>query len=42
MNAEIRVPAVIRYIVTPLHRTYDLTIQRFNDLTWRSHSSFLP
>jgi hypothetical protein len=31
---------VIRYIVTPLHRIDDLTLQRFNDLTWRSHSSF--
>jgi hypothetical protein len=32
--------AVIRYIVTPLHRIHDLTIQRFNDSTWRSHSPF--
>ncbi len=40
-----------RYLVTSLafrqprrrsglHRIYDSTIQRFNDLTWRSHSSF--
>jgi type II secretory pathway pseudopilin PulG len=31
---------VIRYIVTPLHRIYVSTIQRFNDLTRRSRSSF--
>jgi prepilin-type N-terminal cleavage/methylation domain-containing protein len=29
---------VIRCIVTSSHRFYDSTIQRFNDLTWRSHS----
>jgi type II secretory pathway pseudopilin PulG len=34
------VTGVIRYIVTPLHRIYDSTIQRFNDLTRRSRSSF--
>jgi type II secretory pathway pseudopilin PulG len=34
------VTGVIRYIVTPLHRTYDSTIQRFNDSTRRSRSSF--
>src|SRR5207245_9392233 len=32
---------VIGYIVTLLHRIYDLTIQRFNDSTWRSHSCFV-
>jgi hypothetical protein len=32
---------VIRHIVASLHRIYDLTIQRFNDLTWRSHSAFI-
>ena len=32
--------SVIRYIVTSLHRTNDSTVQRFNDLTWRSLSSF--
>jgi general secretion pathway protein G len=31
---------VIRYIVTPLQRIYVSTIQRFNDLTRRSRSSF--
>src|SRR5207248_8063691 len=31
---------VIRYIVTSLHRTNGSTIQRFNGLTWQSHSSF--
>ena len=31
---------VIRHIVKPLHRICDSTIQRFNDLTRRSHSSF--
>jgi general secretion pathway protein G len=34
------VTGVIRYIVTPLHRTYDSTIQRFNDSTRRSRSLF--
>src|SRR5262249_22027911 len=29
---------VIRYIVISLHRIYDSTVQRFNDVTWRSHS----
>src|SRR5438093_3817662 len=33
---------VIRHIVKPLHRICDSTIQRFNDLTRRSHSSFSP
>src|SRR5436190_20596999 len=28
--------AMIRYIVTRLHRIDVLTIQRFNDLTWQS------
>jgi outer membrane lipoprotein-sorting protein len=32
---------VNRYTVTPLQRIYDLTIQRFNGLTRRSHSSFV-
>ena len=32
--------SVIRYIVTSLQRIYGSTTQRFNDLTWRSHSSF--
>jgi type II secretory pathway pseudopilin PulG len=32
--------SVIRHTVTSLHRIYDSTVQRFNDLTWRSHSSF--
>ena len=31
---------VIRYIVTSLHRINGSTVQRFNGLTWRSHSSF--
>jgi N-acetylmuramoyl-L-alanine amidase len=31
---------VIRYIVTSLDQIYDSTIQRFNDSTWRSDSSF--
>ena len=31
---------MIRYIVTPLHRIYVSTIQRFNDSTRRSRSSF--
>ena len=31
---------VIRYIVKPLRRIHDSTIQRFNDSTRRSHSSF--
>src|SRR5207247_8758711 len=31
---------VIRHVVKPLHRICDSTIQRFNDLTRRSHSSF--
>jgi general secretion pathway protein G len=34
------VTGVIRYIVTPLHRSYDSTIQRFNDSTGRSRSLF--
>jgi type II secretory pathway pseudopilin PulG len=34
------VTGVIRYIVIPLHRIYVSTIQRFNDLTRRSRSSF--
>jgi len=33
---------VIRHIVKPLHRICDSMIQRFNDLTRRSHSSFSP
>jgi len=32
---------VIRYTVASLHRIYDLTIQRFSALTWRSHSSLV-
>jgi prepilin-type N-terminal cleavage/methylation domain-containing protein len=32
--------SVIRYIVPSLHRTYGSTIQRFNDSTRRSYSSF--
>ena len=31
---------MIRYIVTSLHRIDGSTLQRFNGLTWRSHSSF--
>jgi prepilin-type N-terminal cleavage/methylation domain-containing protein len=31
---------VIRYLAKPLRRICDSTIQRFNDLTRRSHSSF--
>ena len=31
---------MIRHIVKPLHRIYDSTLRRFNDSTWRSHSSF--
>jgi prepilin-type N-terminal cleavage/methylation domain-containing protein len=31
---------VSRHIVKPLHRIYDSTLRRFNDSTWRSHSSF--
>ena len=30
MTSETFFPRVIRYIVTPLHRACDLTIQRFN------------
>src|SRR5205809_6589545 len=40
-NDEIRGDRVISYTVTLLHRIYDLTIQRFNDSTWRSHSCFV-
>lgn len=32
---------VIRYIVTLLHRIYDLTLQRFDDVTWRSLPLFV-
>jgi hypothetical protein len=32
---------VIRYAVASLNRSYDSTIQRFNDSTWRSHSYFV-
>src|SRR5437588_12753503 len=39
-NAEEITKRAIRYIVTSLHRTDGLTVQRFNGLTWRSHSSF--
>src|SRR5216110_3366789 len=39
-NAEVMTKRVIRYIVTSLHRTDGSTVQRFNGLTWRSHSSF--
>src|SRR6266403_3598968 len=39
-NAEGITKRAIRYIVTSLHRTDGLTVQRFNGLTWRSHSSF--
>src|SRR5438477_3069299 len=39
-NAEGMTKRVIRYIVTSLHRTDGSTVQRFNSLTWRSHSSF--
>jgi type II secretory pathway pseudopilin PulG len=31
---------VIRHIVTLLHRTDSLTVERLNGLTWRRHSSF--
>jgi peroxiredoxin len=40
-DEEMTKDTVIRYIVTSLHRIYDLTIQHFNDLTWRSHSTFI-
>jgi len=39
-NAEGMTKRVIRYIVTSLHRTDGSTVQRFNGLTGRSHSSF--
>jgi type II secretory pathway pseudopilin PulG len=39
-NAEGMKKQVTRYIVTSLHRTGSLTLQRFNSLTWRRHSSF--
>src|SRR5205823_14189006 len=39
-NAEGMTKRAIRYIVASLHRTDGLTVQRFNGLTWRSHSSF--
>jgi len=39
-NAEGMKKRVIRYIVTSLHRTDGSTVQRFNSLTCRSHSSF--
>ncbi len=39
-NAEGITKRAIRYIVTSLHRTDGSTVQRFNGLTWRSHSSF--
>src|SRR5437899_7697511 len=39
-NAEGMTKLVILYIVTSLHRTTGSTIQRFNGLTRRSHSSF--
>jgi hypothetical protein len=41
MKNEICVPGVIRYIVTSVQQVYDLTLQRFNDLTWRRYSSFV-
>jgi type II secretory pathway pseudopilin PulG len=37
---ENQVTCVIRYIANSLHRIHDSTIQRFNDSTRRSHSSF--
>src|SRR2546430_9724783 len=40
-NDEIRGDRVIGYIVTLLHRIYDLAIQRFTDSAWRSHSCFV-
>jgi type II secretory pathway pseudopilin PulG len=39
-NAERMTKRVIRYIVTSLHRIDGSTLQRFNGLTCRSHSSF--
>jgi len=39
-NAEGITKRAIRYIVTSLHRTDGSMVQRFNGLTWRSHSSF--
>src|SRR5207248_1975422 len=39
-NSEGVTKRVIRYIVTSLHRIDRSTGQRFNGLTWRSHSSF--
>ena len=39
-NSEGVTKHVNRYIVTSLHRINTSTVQRFNGLTWRSHSSF--
>ena len=39
-NDEGMTKRVIRYIVTSLHRTDRSTVQRFNGLMGRSHSSF--
>src|SRR5215469_9350712 len=36
-----RLSIAIGYTVSLLHWIWDLTIQRLNDSTWRSHSSFL-
>ena len=38
--AEMTKQSVIRYIVTALLRIYGSTTQRFNELMWRSNSSF--
>jgi hypothetical protein len=40
-NDETKMTPVIRYTVTLLQRIYDLTIQRFNGGTRRSHSAFV-
>ena len=40
-NDETNMTPVIRYIVMPLQRIYDLMIQRFNGLTRRSHSALV-
>jgi len=40
-NDETNMTPVIRYTATRLQRIYDLTIQRFNSGTRRSHSAFV-
>jgi len=41
MKTMTRRASVIRHIVTSLDRIFESTIQRFNDSTWRSHSSLV-